>query len=111
MKVLPQDQVSELSLSPTELRELLLLLRSINPIALLSKKDLAVLLRVNVWTIDRWRKLNPDFPKCFWLNANSSPRWRRVDIEQWLAARNRGGVAQPQKIVHGRRHRSGASDV
>src|SRR5262245_9247202 len=62
-----------------------------DPLAMLSKRQLAELLAVDPWTIDRWRN-NPDFPAPIWISA-STPRWRRKDIEAWIASRHRGGVA------------------
>lgn len=62
-----------------------------HPLQLLSKRQLAELLGVNSWTVDRWRKTNPDFPAPVWL-SDSTLRWRRLDVERWLATRQRGGV-------------------
>ena len=39
-----------------------------HPLQLLSKRQLAELLGVNMWTVDRWRKTNPDFPAPVWLS-------------------------------------------
>jgi predicted DNA-binding transcriptional regulator AlpA len=65
-----------------------------DPLALLTKQQLAELLKVDAWTIDRWRKRksDPDFPEPIWISG-TTPRWRRVDIERWLATRQRGGVS------------------
>jgi predicted DNA-binding transcriptional regulator AlpA len=63
-----------------------------DPLSLIGKRELARLLGVNPWTLDRWRRTDPGFPAPLWLNG-TTPRWRRVDIESWLATRQRGGVA------------------
>src|SRR5262245_23185346 len=65
---------------------------SADPLALLSKKQLAELLSIDPWTVDRWRKSDPTFPPPVWL-SNTTPRWRRADIERWLATRKKGGRA------------------
>jgi hypothetical protein len=74
-------------LSATELRELLV------PPELLSKKDLAQLLGITPWSLNQWRR-DPKIglPACIWLSS-TTPRWRRSDIETWLASRQRGGLA------------------
>jgi predicted DNA-binding transcriptional regulator AlpA len=59
-------------------------------LALLTKRDLAALLNVNVWSIDRWRKTDPNFPSPVWISG-TTPRWRRIEIENWIATRPRGG--------------------
>ena len=63
-----------------------------DPLELLGKRELADLLRVNPWTVDRWRRTDPDFPAPIWI-SKSTPRWRRKDIEAWLATRQRGGTS------------------
>jgi predicted DNA-binding transcriptional regulator AlpA len=63
-----------------------------HPLQMLSRRDLAGLLGVNAWSIDRWRKTDPDFPAPIWISA-ATPRWRRVDVERWIATRQRGGTA------------------
>jgi predicted DNA-binding transcriptional regulator AlpA len=62
----------------------------IDPLSLLTKRQLAELLQINPWTIDRHRKSDPDFPAPVWISG-TTPRWRRQDIESWLATRPRGG--------------------
>ena len=62
-----------------------------DPLALMTKRELANLLAVDPWTIDRWRK-SDDFPVPVWLSG-TTPRWRRADIETWLATRQQGGRA------------------
>jgi predicted DNA-binding transcriptional regulator AlpA len=56
-----------------------------DPLACITKRELAKLLRVNKWTIDHWRKRG-------WLPAEivASPQlvlWRRKDIDEWLEAK------------------------
>jgi predicted DNA-binding transcriptional regulator AlpA len=63
-----------------------------DPLALITKADLARLLNVTPWTLDRWRKADPSFPEVIWL-SDSTPRWRRIDVEKWLASRQRGGTS------------------
>src|SRR5690349_13378573 len=53
---------------------------------LLNKRELAALLRVNAWTVRRWRQRDPAFPAPSWLGPQS-PRWRRRDIDAWLNSR------------------------
>lgn len=65
---------------------------SIDAFAMIGKKELAQLLSVNPWTIDRWRKRDRSFPSPVWI-SDTTPRWYQRDIEQWLASRARGGVA------------------
>ena len=67
-----------------------------HPLQLLSKRQLGELLHVNLWTLDRWRKTDPDFPAPIWL-SNSTLRWRRVEVERWLASCRRGGVGPQYK--------------
>src|SRR4051794_27847653 len=59
---------------------------------LIGKRELAALLSVNSWTVDRWRKTQRDFPKPIWI-SDSTPRWNLLEIEEWLASKQRGGVA------------------
>jgi predicted DNA-binding transcriptional regulator AlpA len=59
---------------------------------LIGKKELASLLCVNPWTIDRWRKKRKDFPPPIWI-SDCTPRWYLQEIEQWLASQRRGGIA------------------
>jgi len=66
--------------------------RGFSHLALISKREFAALLNVNTWSVDRWRKTDPDFPSPIWI-SKSTPRWRRVDVETWLATRQRGGVS------------------
>jgi predicted DNA-binding transcriptional regulator AlpA len=62
-------------------------------LALLSKKQLAELLSIDAWSIDRWRR-DPDsgFPPPIWIGGNTA-RWRRADIETWLNNCRAGGKA------------------
>ena len=68
----------------------------IDPLELIGKRDLATLLAVNPWTVDRWRRTDPEFPPPIWLN-NSTPRWSRDEIGKWLSTRKRGGVSPDSK--------------
>jgi len=63
-----------------------------DPLALITKRELAHLLAVDPWTVDRWRKSDPSFPEPIWLSG-STPRWKRLDIERWLASRETGGTS------------------
>jgi predicted DNA-binding transcriptional regulator AlpA len=63
-----------------------------DPLDLIGKRELARALRINPWTLDRWRRCNPAFPQPIWISA-VTPRWRRNEIEEWLASRQRGGTA------------------
>lgn len=56
---------------------------------LISKAELALLLSVNVWTIDRWRATRRDFPKPLEITPGATLRWRAREIEDWLNARER----------------------
>jgi predicted DNA-binding transcriptional regulator AlpA len=62
-------------------------------LVVLTKGELATLLGVNPWTVDRWRrKSGLDFPQPIWLSG-TTPRWRRAEVRSWLASRQQGGVA------------------
>jgi predicted DNA-binding transcriptional regulator AlpA len=50
---------------------------------LVGVSDAAQLLGVSESTFDRWR-LRGDFPKHI-ASLGGNPRWRRKDIENWLA--------------------------
>ena len=68
-----------------------------DPLALIGKQDLAALLDVDPWTVDRWRRpdedtYDPTFPEPIWISG-ATPRWRRVEIEAWLADRPHGGLS------------------
>jgi|SRR5580700_5050464 predicted DNA-binding transcriptional regulator AlpA len=63
-----------------------------DPFDMYSKKQIARLLGVNPFSIDRWRKSDPEFPKPLWVSP-STPRWRRADIERWISSRQQGGIA------------------
>ena len=56
-----------------------------DPLECLRKTDVAALLKADPWTLDRWRRLDPTFPAPIWL-SNTTPVWRRRDIEAWLQA-------------------------
>jgi len=76
-----------------------------DPLALLAKRQLAELLAVDPWTIDRWRKSDPDFPEPIWVSG-TTPRWQRVEVERWLASRRRGGKAPEWNQATARRQRA-----
>ena len=63
-----------------------------DPLQLLTKRELAMLLGVNAWTLDRWRKQDSGFPKPIWI-SDTTPRWPRGEIAAWYASRQRGGVS------------------
>jgi predicted DNA-binding transcriptional regulator AlpA len=54
-------------------------------LALLRKRELATLLRVNPWTIDAWRKAGR-IPQPVELSPQIVA-WRRSDIARWLDER------------------------
>jgi predicted DNA-binding transcriptional regulator AlpA len=56
-----------------------------DPLALIRKRDLAVLLGVNSWTIDNWRKRGR-IPQPIILSPQIVA-WRRADIDAWLRER------------------------
>jgi predicted DNA-binding transcriptional regulator AlpA len=62
------------------------------PPQLLTKRDVASLLRLNPWSVDRLRRTDTTFPECVWISG-TSPRWRVSDIEQWLSSRPTGGTS------------------
>jgi predicted DNA-binding transcriptional regulator AlpA len=63
-----------------------------DPLALIGKFALADVLAVDKWTLDRWRKKDSSFPQPVWISG-STPRWKRTEIERWLATRPSGGRA------------------
>jgi predicted DNA-binding transcriptional regulator AlpA len=68
-----------------------------DPLALISKQQLSELLGISSYSIDRMRKpghptYDPSFPPVVWIGP-STARWRRTDIEAWLASRPHGGLA------------------
>ena len=79
----------------------------VDPLALLTKRQLAKLLAVDPWTIDRWRKGDPDFPEPIWLSG-TTPRWKRVAIHHWLATRQRGGTSPDWQQIPTRERRKPA---
>jgi len=79
-----------------------------DPLELLTKREVAALVKCNAWTLDRWRRDRPDFPKPVWL-SDVIMRWWRRDIEAWLLSRQKGGLSpawengnQPHKNGSGR---------
>ena len=87
----------------------------IDPLSLLSKKALAQLLAVDPWTIDRWRRDDPDFPQPIWVTPTTA-RWRRAVVEAWLRTRKQGGRSpawdqQTNKPKHSRRATKEAQDA
>lgn len=79
----------------------------IDPLTLVTKQQLASLLAVDAWTIDRWRKSDPDFPQPVWISG-TTPRWPRVEIDRWLASRQRGGTSPDWKQIIRRERRKPA---
>jgi predicted DNA-binding transcriptional regulator AlpA len=79
-----------------------------HPLDLIRKRELARRLGVSPWTVDRWRRNDPDFPQPLWVSA-CMPAWRIVEVEQWLTSRQRGGVApaweQASRPISRRRRR------
>jgi predicted DNA-binding transcriptional regulator AlpA len=65
---------------------------------MVGKGTLAQLLDVDPFTIDRWRRDDPTFPPPLWVSG-STPRWKRIDIEQWVASRPAGGLS-PNWVAH-----------
>jgi predicted DNA-binding transcriptional regulator AlpA len=63
-----------------------------HPLEHIRKRQLAKLLTVSPWTLDRWRATDPSFPQPVWL-SDSTPAWRVIDIQDWLARRSKGGLA------------------
>jgi predicted DNA-binding transcriptional regulator AlpA len=61
-----------------------------DPLAMISKREVAALLSINAYTLDRWRRSRPDFPNPIWLSGTTL-RWARRDIELFIATRQRGG--------------------
>jgi predicted DNA-binding transcriptional regulator AlpA len=60
-------------------------------VQLLRKRELAALLKVSPWTVDRWRRRG-DFPLPLWISPHT-PAWRRRDVLAWLSSRQHGGLA------------------
>jgi predicted DNA-binding transcriptional regulator AlpA len=52
---------------------------------LLRKEHVAGFLGVTVATVDRWRSLDPTFPKAFLLVR--TPVWKREEIDAWLSSK------------------------
>jgi hypothetical protein len=59
---------------------------------LLTKQQLAEWFGVAVWTIDRWRRTDPDFPAPIWITI-TTPRWEPPVVRKWLTSRRKGGLA------------------
>ena len=58
--------------------------------SLLSKSQIAERIGVSIWTVDRIRERDPDFPPTIWL-TDKTCRWESSAVEQWLASRPHGG--------------------
>ena len=54
----------------------------------LTKRELAELLRLNTYTVSKIRRRDSTFPSPTWL-SDSTPRWRRSEIDAWLLNRPR----------------------
>jgi predicted DNA-binding transcriptional regulator AlpA len=52
---------------------------------LLRKSEVAKLLSVNPFTVDRFRR-NGNFPSPIWI-SDTTPCWRAADIARWIAER------------------------
>jgi predicted DNA-binding transcriptional regulator AlpA len=80
---------------------------SLDPLALIHKKQLAQLLGVRSWTINYWRKKH-------WLPPpiHLSPQivaWRRSDVERWLIERELQPIPFRSSNPHGRKRRAAAA--
>ncbi|MBV9978217.1 MAG: hypothetical protein JO105_22760 [Hyphomicrobiales bacterium] len=53
----------------------------------LSKRQVAEMLGARWWKIDRLRRdADAKFPEPYWI-SQSSPRWSRAEIVEWMRAR------------------------
>jgi predicted DNA-binding transcriptional regulator AlpA len=69
----------------------------------LTKVEVACLLGVHPGSIDRYRRRDPTFPPPYWLTG-CTPRWKRDEVEKWLASRPRSARAPAfEKQFHRRR--------
>ena len=66
----------------------------IEDLALARKAQVARVLKVGTWTIDRWIK-NGQFPRPLYLTPGSPARWRLTDIDAWLETRKRARGRKP----------------
>jgi predicted DNA-binding transcriptional regulator AlpA len=73
-RVSPANRQSKQTLPPSN-----------DPLALIRKRELAQLLRVDPWTIDAWRKTGRIPPPI--ILSPQIVAWRRSDITLWLAQR------------------------
>ena len=80
-----------------------------DPLALLSKREVAQLCGVNPWTIGRWLKkamlkgeVEPEasFPTPIWLSP-ITPRWSRAAIAAWMQSRPSGGRSPNTNLRRG----------
>jgi predicted DNA-binding transcriptional regulator AlpA len=67
-----------------------------DPLEYMSQKDIAARVKIDPWTINHIRKTDPSFPQPVWL-TDKSPRWRSVDILNWMSSRPRGGQSPEWK--------------
>ena len=61
---------------------------------LLTRREVAELIRVNPSTIWRWIK-SGDFPAGIPV-GKSGKRWRHCDVQQWLVVRANTGLTEPR---------------
>jgi predicted DNA-binding transcriptional regulator AlpA len=101
----PSDDDDQLTDDPRPKQRAVRAGESRGPPQLLTKREVAELLRLNPWSVDRLRRTDPAFPECVWISG-TSPRWRLSDIESWLSSRPTGGTSPDW-----RQRRKGNNDV
>jgi len=71
----------------------------------LDKCGAADLIGVHPGSFDRYRRTDPSIPPPYWLTP-TRPRWKRDEVEAWLASRPRSARAPAfEKQFHRRRER------